>query len=193
METRFQHLLLGGILTVALGSSSAGVAASGMDREFIDAGVFAGLINIQDFGSEWALGANLTFKATEDFFLQFNFLQAEAGLSSFEKSQGRLFSGSDRNFQHYDLLVGYNLFQSEFIALGAPNLSSLYVVGGVGDTGFGGEQSFTYTLGTGYQVAFARNYIVRLDYRDYVYTTNLITEDKTVHNGLISLGFSYLF
>lgn len=195
MENRFQHVFLGKLLTGFALFGATGLAnAAGMDNEFVDIGVFAGVLNIQDFSSEYTVGANVTFKATEDFFLQFNYLQADTELSSYEKSQGQLFSGDDRTFQHYDLLVGYNLLQAEFLPVAAsPGYASLYLVGGVGDTAFGGEQSFTYTVGAGYQIAFARNYIVRLDYRDYFYSSNLITEGKTVHNGSISLGISYLF
>lgn len=208
MENRIQHFLLNiakaalipGLLlpcSVALAEKSATEiqgSAKSIDTEVFELGVSAGIINIEDFGSEYTIGANVNFKATEDFFLQFNYLQADAGLSSYEKSQGQLFDGSDRQFQHFDLLLGLNLFQSEFFPReGQGNLASFYVVGGVGNTEFGGEASFTYTLGAGYQVAFARNFIVHLDYRDYIYSSTLSDKDKTTHNGGFSLGVNYLF
>lgn len=206
MENRIQHLLLNSLKACALASSVSvaqlavadDINQSGsfdtVDNEFFELGVNTGLINIEDFTSELTVGANVTFKATEDFFLQFNYQRAEAGLSSFEKSQGRLFSGSDREFKHYDLLLGFNLFQAEFFAReGQPNLSAFYLVGGVGNTDFGGEGSFTYTLGAGYQVAIARKIVLRLDYRDYIYTSNLIAEKKTTHNAGYTFGVGYLF
>ena len=214
MENRFQYFLLrvlrhiksGGISLLLLGVliTLLPVAASAqnntqanlstIDNELFDIGIQVGLINIEDFGSEIVLGTSATFKASEDFFLQFNFLRTDADYSSYERSQGAYFDGADRNFEHYDLLLGYNLFQAEFLAdSGAANLAALYVVGGVGNTSFGGEASFTYTAGVGYQVVFARTFVLRLDYRDLIYTSNLINENKTTHNGVITAGVSFLF
>jgi hypothetical protein len=200
MENWIQQFLLGRQFKACLLAStivSASVFAGGLrsvDNEVFELGVNAGMINIEDFGSELTFGVSGSFKATEDFFLQVNYFQATSDLSSVEKSQGQLFGGADRDFRHFDLLVGLNIFQSEFAFKGGEaNLASFYVVGGVGDTAFGGEESFTYTLGAGYQVAFNRHYIVKLDYRNYTYNSNLSDDDKTVNNGGFSLGVNYLF
>lgn len=165
-----------------------------IETEYFDLGFFIGTINIEDFTSEIVTGVNLTFNASEDFFMQVNYLQADISLSSFELSQGQLFSGSDREFNHLDFLAGYNLFQGEhFILDDKASLSTLYLVAGVGNTDFGGEGSFTYTLGIGYQIAIQRNILLRLDYRDYIYKTIIIGENNSVNNTQLSLGVSYLF
>ena len=165
-----------------------------IDTEYFDVGIFTGLLNIEDFNSELVTGLNMTFNANEDFFIQFNYLQADASLSSFELSQGALFAGSDRDFIHFDFLLGYNLFLGEhFMADTNTRLSSMYLVGGVGDTEFGGEQSFTYTVGLGYQVALQRNILVRIDFRDYIYKTNIIGENNSTHNTQLTAGVSFLF
>lgn len=169
--------------------------AFNINNEVFELGVAVGLINIADFNSEVTGGLSATFRASEDFFLQYNFLQAKASSSSYELSQGKWFDGSDRTFRHYDLLVGYNLYQGEFFASGSnARLSALYVVGGVGDTRFGGEDSFTYTLGLGYQVAITRRFIARVDYRSYIYSSTLIADEKkTVTSTQFSSGLSFLF
>jgi len=207
MENRIQHILLkyaakvivpGLFFSVypAFAQDDAQMqgSADSIDTEVFELGFNVGVLNIEDFGSEYTVGANINFKATEDFFLQFNYLQADSDLSSYEKSQGQLFSGSDREFVHYDLLLGLNLFQAEFFPRqGVGSLAAFYLVGGVGNTEYGGEASFTYTIGAGYQVAIVRNIIVHLDYRDYIYDSTLSDEDKTTHNAGISLGLNYLF
>lgn len=206
MENRFQHFLLTTKLTLAClllathagaeemsGAPSEVEEGSTINNEVFELGVTAGIINIADFGSEFTLGISATFKASEDFFLQYNLFQTDAALSSYENSQGKLFD--DRSFRHYDLLVGYNLYQGE-LYLNSPEakLSALYLVGGVGDTQFGGEETFTYTLGVGYQIAMTRRFILRFDYRSYIYTSNLIAdENKTVNSTHFSSGLSYLF
>jgi len=165
-----------------------------IDTEYFDVGVFTGILNIEDFNSELVTGINMTFNANEDFFIQFNYLEADASLSSFELSQGRLFAGNDRKFTHFDFLLGYNLFLGEhFMSDTNTRLSSMYLVAGVGDTEFGGEESFTYTLGLGYQVALQRNILVRIDFRDYIYKTNIIGENNSTHNTQLSAGVSFLF
>lgn len=209
METRLQYLLLriqafaGAFLLVVTASAFAAKDDNGkkklrIDSELFDIGVVAGVINFEDFPAEFVLGANVTFKASENFFLQYNFVQSDISESSFEKNPADTIRDlGDRKFTHYDLLVGYNLFQGEFFAGSEDyaHLSSLYVVGGIGDTEFGGEDNFTYTVGLGYQIEFYRKYLVRFDYRDYIYQTSLIvgSEQDTVHNTQISLGVGYLF
>ncbi|MCW8193623.1 outer membrane beta-barrel domain-containing protein [Proteobacteria bacterium 005FR1] len=182
--------------SVALTLASPGVnAQADIDKENFELGVFTGIINIGDFGSEWLAGISANFQASENFFLQYNYLQADAGLSSFEESQGRYFSGSDRNFVHYDLLVGYKLFQAEvYPREGKANLSSFYLVGGVGETRFGDEENFTITAGIGYELALTRDLIVRADYRNYIYESSLIRdEEETVQSAQFSIGLGYLF
>lgn len=204
MENRFQYLLLTTKIALASLLIPAGHACaetnpanqpSNINSEVFELGVSVGVINIADFTSEWTTGLSATFKATEDLFLQYNLFQAEASTSAYENNQGNLFDGSDRTFLHYDLLIGYNLFQGEFSPSDAgAKLSSLYLVGGVGDTDFGGENRFTYTVGVGYQIAITRRLIARFDYRGYIYKSNLITdEDQTVTSTQMSSGLSFLF
>ena len=208
MESWFQRIFLiaRGTVLVCLASHSLSLAAEvddaagsppdaqSIDTEYFDVGVFTGVLNIEDFSSELLVGVNATFNADEHFFLQLNYLQADSSSSSFEQSQGSVFSGDDRIFRHFDFLVGYNLFQGEhFFSPAQANLSSLYLVAGIGDTDFGGESSFTYTAGLGYQVMVTRDILIRVDYRNYIYKTNLIGDDKFTNNTQLSAGVSFLF
>lgn len=210
MENRIQHLFLGHrVRTLALAlivaapvyangmeaQSSIRNDASTMNNEVFELGFTVGMINIADFNSEVTAGVSATFRASEDFFLQYNLFQTEASQSSYELSQGKLFDGRARAFRHYDLLLGYNLFQGEFFSPDSQaRLSALYLIAGIGDTRFGGEDNFTYVLGAGYQVALTRRFIWRVDYRSYLYTSSLVTdEEDTVNSTQLSSGLSFLF
>lgn len=200
MENWIQHVLLKTRLAVLAGLlvtplAQASDSSHRIDSEVFDLGVTAGVVNIADFNGEWTFGVSATFQASEDFFLQYNFLQADSSPSAYENSQGLLFEGGDRTFRHYDLLVGYKLFQGELFSSGEQTrLSSLYLVGGAGETRFGGEENFTTTLGVGYEVALTRDLLVRFDYRTYLYESNLIAdEERSVTSNQISAGVSYLF
>lgn len=193
MVHRLQYIFLG-LSLATVGAQAQTPEKLDIDDEFFAVGLTAGIVNVQDFNSELFWGFEGSFKASEDFFLQFNFMQADISPSSYELNQGLYFDGDDRKFTHYDFLVGYNLFQAEFYGDG-PNsaISALYVVGGAGETEFGGENSFTITLGTGYQFALNRRYVLRLDYRDHIYQSIIIGENSSTHNTQISVGLSYLF
>ncbi len=201
MENRLQHLLLK-LASCVLFVASASLAqaqnskvTTDIESEFLEFGASVGVINIEDFPSEYTTGLNLTFRATEDLFLQVNvMLASDVELSSAEKDQGAFFADEDRDFLHYDMLVGYNIFQGEFFTSNTQaNLSTLYMVGGVGETEFGNESNFTYTLGLGYKVAFNRRYIMNIDIREYIYESSLIAEDDATVATHMTVGFSYLF
>ena len=180
---------------MAKAQSASSFSKNDIDSEFLELGANIGVINIEDFPSEYALGVNLTFRATEDIFLQLNLMSvSDVGLSSAEKNQGAFFSDGDRDFLHYDMLVGYNFFQGEFFTSSpAAHLSTLHIVGGIGETEFGDESNFSYVFGLGYKIAFYRSYILNFDVRQYVYQSSLIAEDDTTVATHMSVGFSYLF
>lgn len=167
--------------------------APAIDTEFFELGGAAGVLNVKDFTSEMTAGVYTTFRTTENFFLQFNYLQADVSLSAVEKSSQGPFTGS-RTYHHLNLLLGYNLFQGEIFRGKYSGLSSLYVVGGVGDTEFLDESSFTYVYGIGYQMALSRRYSLRFDYRNYVYDSIVVDQQENSTNNVhLTVGLGWLF
>ena len=195
MEFRFQYILL--IATLMLFQFSyAGDKRLSLDNEYFEFGVSTGVISVQDFTSEFSLGLQSTFTASEHFFLQLNYMQADVSLSSSEENIGRFFNGDDRTYTHYDVLLGYNIFQGEiFLDEGVSTLSSLYAVAGVGNNSFGGEDVLAYTVGFGYQLGLSRRYNLRFDFRDYIYDSSLTlgNRSQTVHNTHFTVGIGYLW
>lgn len=202
MATRFQYIFL--IATFSLLASSFVKAqsveqSSSVKSEFLEAGISLGTLAVEGFPTTFSTSFNVTFRATEDFFLEFNYLLAQdVEESTFPKQRDEVpnsFDGdSSSDFKHFDLLLGYNLFQGEFFTADKKaNLSSLYSVWGVGETTFANEKRFTMTFGLGYQLAFKRRYIVHFDLRDHIYKSSLANENESVHNIDSSIGLSYLF
>lgn len=207
MDIRFQHLLLItrpvllslGILSISAqaedGSSDKGL---NINNEIFALGAFVGIVNIEDFTSEMVPGISLTFRASEDFFIQYNYLQVgKVDPSLYEEQEAApvYFTGKSRKFSHYDLLVGYNIFQGEFFKAQAETvLSSLYVVLGAGETAFGEESRFSYTAGLGYQMGLTKRLNFNVDFKNYIYNSSVILEqDKTVNTTQISSGINYVF
>jgi outer membrane beta-barrel protein len=207
MDIRFQHvLLIVRAVLLSLGILSMSVQAEdessdkGLDinNEIFELGAFIGIVNIEDFTSEMVPGLSLTFRASEDFFIQYNYLQVgKVDLSLYEEQEAApvYFTGKSRKFSHYDLLVGYNIFQGEFFKAQAKTvLSSLYVVLGAGETAFGEESRFSYTAGLGYQIGLTKRLNFNFDFKNYIYNSSVILDqDKTVNTTQISSGIHYVF
>lgn len=168
-----------------------------IDTEFFEIGAFAGLISIDNFSTEPLMGASAAFHATEDFFIQFNYGMAEAGLTSFEELSGsnvRLLNSSDRDYSYYDFLLGYNIFPGEIFFNDSLTFNSaFYLVGGVGNTEFGGENNFTTTLGTGFRIVLLDWLTLHVDFRDHMFKSDLIRESQLTHNIELSSGVTLFF
>lgn len=164
-----------------------------IDTEFFELGAYMGIIGIEDFDSASVLGVKASFHATEDFFLQANYGEAEAGQSAAEvTSAGNLIA--DRDYQYYNLLVGYNLFPGEaFITQNLTLNSAFYLVGGIGNTDFGGDNHFTITYGSGYRIILSDWLTWNMDFRNHTFEYNVLPIKKRVNNLEFSLGLTAFF
>jgi len=173
------------------------VKEADIDDEIFGLGVYAGVLNIDNFGSEALYGISAMFHATEDFFLQANYAKSRAGKTSFEELSGEdvnLLTSSERDYTTYDLLLGYNIFPGEvFMTSKLTFNSDFYLVGGVGNTKFGGEDNFTTTLGTGYRIVLRDWLTWQIDFRDHIFNSDLINSNQTTHNIELSTGVTFFY
>ncbi len=173
------------------------VSEADIDTEFFEIGIYAGVLSIDNFGTEPVYGVNASFHATEDFFLQGNYAVSKAGTTSFEDLSGnnvRLLTDSERDYTYYNLLLGYNIFPGEvFMTSKLTFNSAFYLVGGVGNTKFGGEDNFTTTIGTGYRIILRDWLTWHIDFRDHIFRSDIINESQTTHNIELSSGLTLFF
>jgi outer membrane beta-barrel protein len=173
------------------------VTEADIDTELFEVGVYVGVLNIDNFGSEAVYGISASFHATEDFFLQGNYGISKAGNTSFEDLSGdnvRLLTDSERDYTYYDALVGYNIFPGEvFMTSKLTFNSAFYLVGGVGNTKFGGEDNFTTTLGTGYRIVLRDWLTWHIDFRDHIFNSDIINDSQTTNNMELSSGVTLFF
>lgn len=196
------RLLVKTIIFCSFAFSQAALSDGGkldVNNEQFDIGVTFGTLSVEDFPTEPILGINATFKASEDFFIQYNYFETKLGESSFEANDAFpvLGIGDSRKFSHFDLLLGYSLFQGEFFAAKSntgAHLSALNLVAGIGDTHLGLEENFTVTLGFGYQIEFYRRVVLRFDYRNHSYETTIIDgqNKERANTTQMSMGLSWL-
>lgn len=167
-----------------------------IDTENFEIGAFAGMMSIEDFGADLVYGARLAYHITEGLFMEGTIGQSEAGLTSFEELSGGapILSDDDRTFTYYNLDLGYNLLPGEvFLGEGRAYNTSLYVIGGLGSTRFAGDDRFTVNVGAGYRFLLTDSLTLHLDFRDHLFDTDLLGEEKTVHNIEAHLGLTVFF
>ena len=164
-----------------------------IDTEFFELGAFTGLIAIENFGTSSISGIKASFHATEDFFLQANLGTTEAGKNAQEKRE-QISMLSDRKFEYYNLLVGYNLFPGEaFMSQSLAFNTAFYVVAGAGNTKFNGDSNFTISLGSGYRIILKDWLTWNIDFRDHMFENEFNGLNERSHNLEFTTGLTAFF
>ena len=171
------------------------ITEADIDSDDIELTAFVGFVSIQDFGSDTIFGTRLGYHITENVFMEASYGTATAGKTSFEELSGGapFLTDEDRDFNVYDLAIGYNFNNELFISKGWVFNSDFYFIAGAGATEFGGDERFTVSLGAGYRVLLTDYFAVRFDIRDHIFNSDLIGEQKSTHNMAYSLGLSVFF
>jgi outer membrane beta-barrel protein len=167
-----------------------------IDREDFELGAFAGVLAIEDFGSDLVYGARLAYHVTEGFFIEATIGQSEGGLTSFEILSGgaELLTDDERVYTYYNLDLGYNILPGEvFLGEGHAYNTNLYLIAGLGSTTFAGDDRFTVNFGFGYRFLLTDSVAFHLDFRDHLYDIDLFGEEKTVHNLEGTFGVTVFF
>lgn len=169
---------------------------SDIDTEDFEIGVFAGVLSVEDFGSDVVYGVRAAYHVTEDFFVEAAYGRSELGKTSFENLSGavQLLTDDQRDYSYYNLSVAYNVLPGEaFVGRNRAFNTALYLIGGVGSTDFAGDNLFTVNVGVGYRFLVTDYLALRVEVRDNIFDTDLLGEDKTTHNLEAQAGLSVFF
>lgn len=170
------------------------IKVADIDANDFEAGVFGGLLSVEDFGSNGVYGAKLAYHVTEDFFLEANYGVSKIGKTSFETIEDRrLLSSDERDYSYYNLSVGYNLFPGEAFLLDWAFKNAFYLIAGVGSTEFAGDDLHTINAGFGYRITLWRFINLHVDFRDHIFDSDVTFEEKTVHNLEMTTGVTASF
>ncbi len=215
METRFQRIFLIGAIIAGLCLSVCSVAEEDLldvvvapdmkrrhikedmlDSENFEIGVFAGILSIEDFGSNEVSGITFAYHITEDFFLEAAYGISLAQTTSYELLSGgvELLTDDARDYVYYNASIGYNFFPGQ-VYLGS-NLAfntAFYLMLGAGVTEFADNQYSTYNVGAGYRFYGTDWLSVDLSMRDHVFEHELFGRAKQVNNLEARIGLSIYF
>jgi outer membrane beta-barrel protein len=167
-----------------------------IDSENFELGAFAGVLSIEDFGSNPVYGLRAAYHVTEDFFFEASVGQSTAGKTSFETIGGsvELLTPDERRFTYYNLSLGYNFLPGEvYLGRNTAMNSSLYIIGGIGSTKFAGDQHFTLNFGAGYRVLPTDWLAIHIDVQNLMFQSDLLGEDKLTNNLGAWLGATVFF
>lgn len=167
-----------------------------IDTEDFEIGLYGGVLSIEDFGAHPVAGVRAAYHVTEDLFVE-----GSHGRSSFDDAAFRrlglpLFPADQptQDYIYYAVDVGYNLFPGEaFLGSGHAWTSSVFVVGGAGNTRYAGEDKFTVNFGLGVRMLPTDWLALRIDARDYLFESDLLGVNKRTHNLELSLGLGVFF
>lgn len=162
----------------------------------IELGAWYGVLSVEDFGSNPVYGVRADFHVTEDFFFELNLGRSTAGKTSFETLNGnlQLLTPAERRFTYYNLSLGYNFLPGEiYLGRDLAMNSSLYLIGGVGSTEFGGDRHFTVNFGAGYRILPTDWLAIHLDMQNLVMQSDLLGKNKLTSNLGAHIGATVFF
>jgi outer membrane beta-barrel protein len=167
-----------------------------IDEEDFEVGAYAGFLSVEDFGTSPVYGARLAYHVSESIFIEAALGTSRADKTSYELLSGnvQLLTDSERKFTYYNLSAGYNIFPGEvFFGTSHAFNSHFYVVAGVGNTRFAGNDEFTVNVGAGYRLLLTDWLTLHLDARDHMFESDLLGTAKTTHNIELHGGLTVFF
>jgi outer membrane beta-barrel protein len=172
------------------------ISVADIDTENFEVGAYVGQMSVEDFGVSTVVGARLAYHMTEDLFTELSIGKVTTEETSFERLSGaaQLLTDQERELTYYNISVGYNLLPGEsFFGENRALNTSFYVIGGVGNTQFAGDDRFTLNLGLGMRVMPRDWFAIHADIRDHIFDIDLLGQSKTSHNFEAHLGATFFF
>jgi outer membrane beta-barrel protein len=166
-----------------------------IDTEDFEIGVFGGVMNVEDFGTNAVYGARLGYHVTEYVVVEASYGHTDTDETSAERFGGfTILDDDDRELDYYNLSFAFNLLPGEsFVGSKWAFTNDFYIIGGVGSTSFAGEDEFTWNVGFGYRVLANDWLALRVDARDHIFDVDLLGESDTTHNLEFTGGVSIFF
>ena len=166
-----------------------------IDSENFELGVYGGVMNVEDFGSNNVFGVRAAFHISEDWFVEAVYGETEVGLTTGEIFVNFELPLEDRKLTYYNASFGINLLAGEvYIGRNYAFNTAYYIIGGVGNTEFGNDEYITYNFGAGFRI-FATDWLaLHVDFRNHLFTHRIFFgQEKSVQNLESHLGLSVFF
>ena len=160
-----------------------------------EAGLFTGVYNTENFGASLVGGVRLGYHITEDVFVEAVYGQSKVSDSTFRDIlPGGVFPTPSVTLRYYDLSAGYNIFPGEiFLGRKYAKVAAFYVIAGLGTTQFDNTSHQTINAGAGLRVFLANWVAVQADFRDHLYSVDLLGTKRDTNNLEATVGATFFF
>ena len=158
-------------------------------------GLFGGTYSSQNFGTSGVYGGRLGYDITEDFFVEATYARTKVSDKEFRQIlPGGIFTAEQEKLKYYDLSLGWNFLPGEiFIGKNWAKASTMYAIGGIGNTSFDSQRMQTWNFGVGAKLFLADWVALRADVRDHIYTLDLLGKRSSTQNPELTLGFAFFY
>lgn len=164
-------------------------------------GLFAGTYATQNFGTSLVTGVRLGYHISEDIFVHAVYAQTKVSDENFRQIlPNGIFLRPEEKLKYYNLSAGYNILPGEvFWGRNTAFASSLYLIGGIGNTNFIASDKInrrnrqTFNYGAGLRVLFFDRFSAQIDMRQHVYTLDLLGKNESTKNLEWTGGLSFYF
>ncbi len=160
-----------------------------------EAGLFTGIYNTENFGANAVGGVRLGYHITEDIFVEAVYGQSKVSDTTFRDIlPGGIFPTATIPLRYYDLSAGYNIFPGEiFLGRKYAKVAAFYVIAGLGITKFNDTSHQTVNGGAGLRVFLANWVSVQADFRDHLYSVDLLGTKRDTNNLEATVGATFFF
>ena len=164
------------------------------NNDFI-AGAFMGTYSAENFGASFVYGARLGYQITEDFFVEAVYGTTKVNDENFRQIlPGGVFPEPEEKLDYYNLSAGYNILPGEvFFGSKYAKASALYLIAGVGSTKFLEQRKQTVNFGLGLRVFLKDWAAIQVDFRDHIYSLDLLGQRKSTQNLELTAGATFFF
>lgn len=167
-----------------------------IDSDDFELSVYAGYLALEDFDTNFVVGAKLGYHISEDFFVQATYGRSDSGETSFERLSGGapLLSDDEREVEYYLVTLGFNLMPGEAFVTDSTTFNTVfYLTAGVGTTTFAGDDRFTIAYAFGYRTLFADGFSLDIEMRDLIFEMDIFGETESTNNLEFSVAFNLFF
>ncbi|MGI9286216.1 MAG: outer membrane beta-barrel domain-containing protein [Pseudomonadales bacterium] len=134
------------------------------------------------------------YHVTEDAFIEANYAQAEVLDTPFRRIGTPIFPRQEEDVKYYSLSVGINVLPGEIFILDKYVLpSAFYVISGLGNTEFVGDDKFTFNIGFGIRLLLTDSISLRAEARDFMFDNDILGKEELKHNFEFRAGVSFFF
>lgn len=160
----------------------------------ISAGVYAGVINFENFSSSYLLGLTVNIPLNEDVFIDVEYGSTTISDAEYRNIGLPLFEKEEINVDFYNVLIGYNLLPGEvYWSKDKTLLSSFYLLAGVGSVNINKDDFVSLSFGIGFRMDIGSGKNVRVEARDRLIDSDILGTDKISNNTEIHIAMSWSF